>query len=277
MSNLKLQDIYIYPIKSCAGIRVKEWLVLEKGLQYDRQWMLVDQNQQFLSQRKLPKMALLNTRLTDQHLILSTPGFEDISLSLHQTEGETLTVTIWKDQCQANLVSAEVDEWLSDFLEMDCNLVYQPKQSIRQVDQKYAKPTDNVYFSDGFPFLIISENSLVELNSHMPYEISMSRFRPNLVISGSASYAEDFWREISIGEINFRLPKPCSRCPVTNIDPETGIFSKETIKMLNKIRRLENKVYFGQNALHDNIGRLFVDDLVTVNTAGPAQPEIIPH
>jgi uncharacterized protein YcbX len=272
MSNLKLQDIYIYPIKSCAGIRVSEWQVLEKGLQYDRQWMLVDQNQQFLSQRKLPKMALLKTRLTDHHIILSAPGFEDISFNLHQADGKTLTVSIWKDQCQANLVSAEADEWLSDFLKMDCNLVYQPKQSIRQVDQKYAMANDNVYFSDGFPFLIISENSLVDLNSHMPYEISMTRFRPNLVISGSASYAEDFWREISIGEINFRLPKPCSRCPVPNIDPETGISSKETIKTLSKIRKRENKVYFGQNALHNNTGQLFVGDLVTVNTTGPAQP-----
>ena len=133
-----------------------------------------------------------------------------------------------------------------------------------------------MFFSDGFPFLIISENSLADLNSHMPYEISMSRFRPNLVISGGTRYAEDFWREISIGEINFRLPKPCSRCPVPNIDPETGISSKETIKTLNKIRRQGNKVYFGQNALHDNTGRLLVGDLVSVKTIGQAQPEIIP-
>jgi uncharacterized protein YcbX len=175
--------------------------------------------------------------LIDQHIILSAPDIENISLNLQQTEGKPLTVSIWKDQCLANLVSAKVDQWLSNFLEIGCTLVYQPKQSIRQVDQHYAKSNDNVYFSDGFPFLIISENSLVDLNSHMPYEISMSRFRPNLVISGSARYAEDFWREICIGKINFRLPKPCSRCPVPNINPETGIFSKETIKTLNKIRR----------------------------------------
>ncbi len=213
--------------------------------------------------------------MIDQHIILSAPDIENISLNLQQTEGKPLTVSIWKDQCLANLVSAKVDQWLSNFLEIGCTLVYQPKQSIRQVDQHYAKSNDNVYFSDGFPFLIISENSLVDLNSHMPYEISMSRFRPNLVISGSARYAEDFWREICIGKINFRLPKPCSRCPVPNINPETGIFSKETIKTLNKIRRQGNKVYFGQNALHDNTGRLLVGDLVIVNTTGPTQPEII--
>lgn len=275
MSILKLQDIYIYPIKSCAGIRINEWQVLEKGLLYDRQWMIVDQNRQFLSQRKLPKMALIKTRLIEQNLILSAPGMKEITFSLHPPDGKPIIVNIWQDQCQAQLVSAEVDQWLSDFLKIECNLVYQPKQSSRQVDQKFAKPDDNVYFSDGFPFLIISENSLADLNSHMPYEISMTRFRPNLVISGSASYAEDLWREISIGEINFRLPKPCSRCPVPNIDPETGISSKETIKTLNKIRRRENKVYFGQNALHDNIGQLLVGDLVSIKTTGPPQPELV--
>jgi uncharacterized protein YcbX len=209
MADLELQDIYIYPIKSCAGIRVNQWQVSEKGLQHDRQWMIVDHNRQFLSQRKLPKMALIKTALSEQTLGLAAPDMDDITFSLHPPDGKTITVNIWQDQCQANLVSTEVDQWLSDFLEINCTLVYQPKQSIRQVDQSYAKLNDNVCFSDGFPFLIISENSLVDLNSHMPYEISMSRFRPNLVISGGIRYAEDFWREISIGEINFRLPHYC--------------------------------------------------------------------
>ena len=274
MPALKLQDIYIYPIKSCAGIRLKSWQVTEKGLQYDRQWMVVDHNREFLSQRKLPKMALIKTRLIDNSLVLSAPDMEEIAISLSPSNSQTTQVNLWDDLCHAEWVSAEVDQWLSNFLNLQCQLVYQPEESIRQVDQKFSLPSDQVYFSDGFPFLIISESSLAALNKHMPYPISMTRFRPNLVISGSASYEEDCWREISIGEIEFRLPKPCSRCPVPNIDPETGIPSKETLKTLNQVRRSQNKVYFGQNALHNNTGTLMVNDSVTVLTTGSAQPDI---
>ena len=112
MADLELQDIYIYPIKSCAGIRVNQWQVSEKGLQHDRQWMIVDQNRQFLSQRKLPKMALIKTALSEQTLGLSAPDMDDITFGLHPPDGKTITVNIWQDQCQANLVSTEVDQWL---------------------------------------------------------------------------------------------------------------------------------------------------------------------
>lgn len=271
----KLKDIYLYPIKSCAGIRVDQWPVTNKGLQYDRQWMIVDQNDQFLSQRKLPKMALIQSQFVDQQLVLSAPGMKEISFSLQPTDDtKTIIIKIWEDQCQAKLVSSELDEWLSDFLNINCKLVCQDKNSVRQVDPLYAHPQDQVYFSDGFPFLIISEESLADLNSRMPYKISMLRFRPNLVISGSKCYAEDLWREIKIGDISFRLPKPCSRCPIPNIDPETGVSSNETIKILNQYRRHDNKVYFGQNALHDNTGQLCIKDAVTILSSNTAQPDL---
>ncbi len=275
MSQLKLQDIYLYPIKSCAGIRVNQWPVTEKGLKYDRQWMIIDQNNQFLSQRKLQKMALIKPAIVDQQLVLSAPEMGKIKFSLQTPNtSKAIEVKIWHDQCQARTVVPELDEWLSDFLKINCKLAYQEEDYIRQVDQKYANSRDQVYFSDGFPFLIISENSLTNLNSRMPYKISMLRFRPNLVISGSDSFAEDLWREIRIGEISFRLPKPCSRCPIPNIDPETGISSKETIKTLNQYRRYQNQVFFGQNALHNGPGQLFVDDPVTILLTGDPQPPL---
>jgi len=236
--------------------------------------MLIDNAGQFLSQRKLPSMALIKTALTDQQLILSAPGMEDLPLPLVADDGDIIVSTIWGDQCNARSVSNEADKWLSRFLNTDCRLVYQPDDAIRQVDQDYAQPPDQVAFSDGFPFLIISENSLASLNQAMGLDFSMARFRPNLVISGCPEYAEDQWREISIGEIGFRLPKPCSRCSVPTIDPETGQTGKEPLATLNRLRKWQNKVYFGQNALHNQCGKLTIDDIVEIKTSGPKQPPV---
>lgn len=274
MTHLILSGIAIYPVKSLAGISANSWPVTEKGFQYDRKWMIIDNDRQFLSQRKLPKMALIKTALTDKTLILSAPDMEDLPLPLAPVDGYIINSTIWHDQCGARSVSAEADQWLSDFLKQDCRLVYQPDEVIRPVDPDYAKPTDKVAFSDGFPFLLISENSLTALNHEMQLNLPMTRFRPNLVISGCPAYAEDSWREISIGAIDFRLPKPCSRCSVPSIDPETAQIGKEPLTTLNRTRKWHNKVYFGQNALHNQCGQLTVGDAIHIKSTGAKQPPL---
>jgi uncharacterized protein YcbX len=272
MTYSTLSEIIIYPVKSLTGISVGTWPVITTGLLYDRKWMLIDTERQFLSQRKLPKMALIKTALTDTHLILSASGMESLLIPLFQTDGEMVNCKVWHDQCDARSVSLEADQWLSHFLKIECRLVYQPDEMIRQVDPNYAYPTDNVAFSDGFPFLIISESSLALLNQEMQLNLSMSRFRPNLVISGCPGYAEDSWREISIGAIDFRLPKPCSRCSVPAIDPETAEIGKEPLTTLSRIRKWDNKIYFGQNALHNQRGFLTIGDAVKVKVMGAKQP-----
>jgi len=269
-----LSAITLYPVKSLAGICVTRWPVTKTGLQYDRKWMLVDNAWQFLSQRKLPRMALIKTALTDSRLILSASGMEDLSLPLTPTDGDIINSTIWHDQCDARSVSLEADQWLSHFLNLDCRLVYQADEMIRQVDPDYGRHTDNVAFSDGFPFLIISENSLVSLNREMQLNLPMTRFRPNLVISGCPAYAEDSWREISIGDIDFRLPKPCSRCSIPTINPDSAQTGKEPLRTLNRIRKWQRNVYFGQNALHNQCGTLTVGDTMQVKVTGPKQPPI---
>jgi uncharacterized protein YcbX len=235
MTQITLSEITLYPVKSLAGITVKSWPVTKTGLLYDRKWMLIDTDQQFLSQRKLPKMALIQTALTD---------------------------------------SPEADQWLSHFLNLECRLVYQGDNMIRPVDHNYSLPTDQVSFSDGFPFLIISESSLASLNHIMQLDLPMSRFRPNLTIANCPSYAEDSWREIRIGDIDFRLPKPCSRCSVPTINPKTAEIGKEPLTTLNRVRKWEGKIYFGQNALHNNCGVLSVGDIVQVKVTGTHQPPI---
>ncbi|WP_341328459.1 MOSC N-terminal beta barrel domain-containing protein [Methylotuvimicrobium sp. KM2] len=269
-----LSGIYIYPVKSLAGIAVDRWPVTEKGLRYDRQWMLVDKKRKFLSQRCLPKMALIRTALSESCLTLSAPGLDNLALPLEATNDETLECEIWHDRCLAHEVSKQANRWLSDFLHIDCKLVYQAEETIRPVDPNYARPDDKVYFSDGFPFLILSENTLASLNRAMNLNYPMARFRPNLVLSGCDSYAEDSWRTISIGDINFRLPKPCARCSVPTIDPETAESGPEPLLTLSRIRKWNQKVYFGQNALHDNTGVLHIGDSVAILSTGPKQPPL---
>jgi uncharacterized protein len=274
MTNIVLSDIYVYPVKSLAGIRVTSWTVVETGLKYDRKWMLIDSEQHFLSQRHLPCMALIKTALTETKLILSAPNMDDLYLSLEPTTGDIINSTIWHDQVDTITISAEADEWFSRFLDVECRLVYQPDGAIRPVNPAFAKPEDQTALSDGFPFLLLSENSLVALNQAMQLNLAMVRFRPNLVVSGCVSYAEDFWREITIGNIGFRLPKPCSRCAVPTIDPETGKIGKEPLTTLNRLRKWQNKVYFGQNALHNQYGVLSVGDSVQINLTGNQQPPL---
>ena len=269
-----LSEIYIYPVKSFSGIKVDAWEVENKGLRYDRKWMVIDRKNQFMTQRKLPRMALIKPSLNHNSLILTESSMGEISIPLNQNSGEKIETSIWKDQCSAYLVSKETDQWLSEFLHTDCRLVYQADETIRSVDPDYATPNDHVTFTDGFPFLIISENSLEELNQELEHDIPMIRFRPNLVISGCEGYAEDFWRNISIGAINFRLPKPCSRCSVPTIDIDTAEINKEPLRTLNRLRKWEKNVYFGQNALHDNMGKLTTGDPVIIHKTGIGQPPI---
>lgn len=269
-----LSEIYIYPVKSLAGINVLSWPINEKGLLHDRKWMLIDSNNHFLSQRHLPRMVLIKTEITDKELILSTKTSGNISLPLYPEDGDEINTTIWKDQCLAKTTSKIANQWLSDFLEIECKLVYQPENTVRSVDPHFAFTTDKVNFSDGFPFLIISQASMDALNQVLPSQIPIRRFRPNLVISNCNSYAEDSWREISINSITFRLPKPCSRCLVPTIDMNTAQTNKEPLSTLNHLRKWNKQVFFGQNALHNDTGELSVGNNVRIIRTGPNQPPI---
>ena len=173
MTSSTLSTINLYPVISLAGISVTHWPVTKTGLHYDRKWMLIDNAGQFLSQRQLPQMALIKTAFSGGDLLLSAPGMENLLLPLTQSDGEAISSTIWRDQCETRSVSRGAGQWLSSFLNHNCRLVYQPDEMVRQVDPHYGRQTDNVAFSDGFPFLIISENSLVSLNQEMQLNLPM--------------------------------------------------------------------------------------------------------
>lgn len=202
-------------------------------------------------------MALIETDLRDGRLRLSAPGMPALELVADDADtDEEIRVRIWDDLCAARPADAEADRWLSEFLGRECRLVHLPAASRRPVDPAYAGAGDQVGFADGFPLLLISEASLQDLNGRLERALPMVRFRPNLVIRGGEPFQEDRWRRIRIGTIEFRLVKPCSRCIIPTIDPATAERSAEPLRTLMSYRRRGNKVYFGQNVLHDGLGTL---------------------
>jgi uncharacterized protein YcbX len=226
-----------------------------RGLLFDRHWMLVNEKGRFLTQRELPRMALITPDLTDNGLRLHAPGMVD--LDVLQGTGDQLQVQVWRDECTARTMNTVADQWLSDFLGQPCRLVYLPDEQRRQVDQTYARTEDQVGFADGFPFLLISRASLNDLNQRGGLNLPMTRFRPNLVVEGCEAYAEDNWKHIRIGETEFRVVKPCSRCVIPTINPDSGEREgNEPLKTLMSYRKQGNSVYFGQNLLHDGSGNL---------------------
>jgi uncharacterized protein YcbX len=257
VSETVLSEIWRYPVKSLRGARHTELLLGPRGLVFDRHWMLIDSDRRFLTQRQEPRMALIDADLHEDSLCLSAPGMPDLELVAEDADADgDIQVRIWDDVCAARPVDAGADRWLSEFLGRDCRLVYLPAASRRPVDPAYAGADDQVGFADGFPLLLISEASLQDLNDRLERPLPMVRFRPNLVIRGGEPYQEDRWRRIRIGAIEFRLVKPCSRCIIPTIDPATAERSVEPLRTLMSYRRRDNKIYFGQNLLHDGVGIL---------------------
>lgn len=245
------------------GIELKEAQLCDYGLRYDRQWMLVDENNQFLSQRKLPHMAQFKTSITGSKLIVSHLN-ESIELDLTQISNADCEVTIWGDTVKASLESDTVNTWFSQQLMQPCKLVKLAKDQQRKVDSNYAKNNENVGFADGFPLLVLSYESINLLNSKLSESININRFRPNIIINGLAAHEEDNIKAIQIGNITIQLAKPCSRCVIPSIDQTTGEKNKGVLPALVKYRKKDNQVFFGMNGLHQSLGKLKQNAPVTI-------------
>ncbi len=259
MPELRLSAINVYPLKSAAGLPKPSWAVDSFGLRHDRRWMLVDASGDFLSQRDHPRLALIRPELRPDALVLRAADAADLELAL-EPAGPELTVTVWAGETRGRLVSAAADCWLTAFLGVGCRLVYMPDDVVRPVHPDYALDGERTSFTDGFPFLLISEASLEDLNSRLAAPLPMNRFRPNLVVSGAAPFAEDSWRRLRIGPVTFRVAKPCPRCVMTTVDQALGKSpNTEPLRTLATFRRnAQGQVDFGQNLLHAGTGRLDV-------------------
>lgn len=259
-----LSGLYIYPVKSCKGISLKEVTVEAKGPRWDRRWMLVDNQGRFITQRKYHSLALVSVQVNGQDLLITFPNGASHKIAI-SSQGKEVEVEVWKDKCKAINLSHEIDRAFSEFLGVECRLVFIPDDAVRPVDPKYAtQTTDQVSFADGFPFLIISEASLAELNSRLETAVPMNRFRPNLVISGCEPFEEDTWKRIQIGGLQFEIVKPCARCVVTTVEQSTGIKGLEPLQTLATYRKREKGIMFGQNAIHLSEGLLKLGDKVEI-------------
>jgi uncharacterized protein YcbX len=234
--------------------------------------MLVDAQNQFITQRKLAKMALLKVSIEQNGLLVTAPDMLPLQVPFVPQTDVLLKVTVWDDTCRAVMVSNEANQWFSKALQKECKLVYMPDDALRPVDERYAKNNEIVNFADAYPFLLIGEGSLSDLNSRLLQPVPMNRFRPNLVINTTEPYAEDNWQSVSIGSATFRLVKPCARCILTTIDQQTGIAGKEPLKTLSSYRTFNNKVLFGQNVLAEKaLGKIIHSgsSVTVVNKTNP--------
>ncbi|MCD8739672.1 MOSC domain-containing protein [Mucilaginibacter roseus] len=262
---LKVSALYIYPVKSLGGIQLQQAEVTDRGFKYDRRWLLVDIDNRFMTQRDFAAMALLKVAITRDNLLITyTPNADTIHIPFKPQTDDKFDVTIWESTCPAIRVSDAADAWFSAKLNKPCKLVYMPEDTHRKVDPKYAHNDEITTFADDYPFLLIGEESLNDLNTRLAEALPMNRFRPNIVFSGGEPYAEDLFNEFSINSINFKGVKLCARCVMTTIDQETATKHKEPLKTLAGYRRKGQKIMFGQNLLHNGTGVISVGDSLNI-------------
>lgn len=248
--NLVLTEINIYPIKSLRGISLQKSRIGVRGLELDRRWMLVNKENVFITQRTNPLLSLAKVSVTNGGLNIDIENYGSISFEFKERIDAFLKVKVWDDVCDAFVVSRKVNDYFSSYLGEEVKLVYMPDDTKRRVDSRYAKNEEIVSFADAFPYLLIGEASLNDLNDKLEVKIRMNRFRPNFVVNTSVPFEEDLWMDFSIGSANFEAAKKCARCVVTTIDQSTGKKGTEPLKTLAKYRAVDNKIMFGQNILY---------------------------
>jgi uncharacterized protein len=226
----RIDALWLYPIKGCRGLRVPGATLAQTGLEADgigdREWVVVDESGEFLSQRELPKMALIETRLTGESLRLRAPDMLQLDIPF-ASEGEVLTVKVWNDEVAAVTQGEIADAWLTQFLGLRCRLMRFDPQASRVSNAKYTGAVTAPYkFADAFALLVCSTASLAGLNARLAARgaaaVAIERFRPNIVLDGIEAFDEDYIDQITINGAQLQVVKPCVRCTVPNVDPVTA-------------------------------------------------------
>ena len=257
---VSVHSLHVYPVKSCAGISLRESLLVETGLEFDRAWMLVDAHNEFVTQRALPRMVLIQPTLKSYEMILRAPGMLALHIALDTVE-KPVRAKVWDDDVAAYDMGDLCAQWFSDFLGTKLRLVrFDPEQkrlAARRWTGTIEAPNG---FADAFPLLVTSAASLLELNHRLQAQghaaVTMARFRPNLVLDGPEAHGEDPLDEVVIGTdegaVRIKLVKPCVRCPIPDVDPLTGVAGNKVGDTLASYRadaRLEGALTFGMNAV----------------------------
>ena len=255
-----LESVHLYPIKSCAGIAPAEALLIETGFDLDRAWMVVDGAGELVTQRELPRMALIRPTLKGEELILRAPGMLALHLALDRVEAPC-KATVWNDTVAAFDMGALCAQWFTDFLGQPLRLARFDPEQRRLADRRWTGTLEaETAFQDGFPFLVASSAGLAEVNRRLALAgepaVTMTRFRPNLVLGGLDAHAEDQLDEVAFdtpeGPVRIKLVKPCGRCSIPDVDPETGVPGHAVGDVLAQYRahpRLDGALAFGMNAV----------------------------
>lgn len=269
-ADAQVTGLWIYPVKSCRGIALDEMQIGPTGPINDRRWMIVDENNQFMTLRNFSKLAEIKTALQGPFLHLYAGG-NKILVDATQDCQTVEDVTVWRDTFKAGIESHDINEALSDFLEKSVKLVRYQKESFRDLAEAGTSVVKETMFADGRPLLLTNQQSLQDLNQKLQLEGSLpsaiERFRSNILINGLEAYAEDEIIEVQIGETVFTNPRLCSRCTVVTQDIETGkVVSKETLRILSKYRRIgpKNGVMFGLNLTPSKLGTIRLNDPVRI-------------
>jgi len=254
-----VKEIYIYPIKSLAGISCKNALAEEMGFENDRRWMLIDAENQMITQREHRIMSQFYPQISDGKISIT---FKDQKheFSINEQLENAIEVNVWDDKSEVVEVNQETSKWFSKHLGFECKLVKIMKIGSRKHESSRLKETFNVSLADGYPYLMIGSQSLDFLNEKLTDKITVLRFRPNIVISSEIPHEEDDFDTFKIGEVDFKNIKPCGRCIMVNNDPENGKLKKEPLKTLSKYRAVNNSVLFGTNIVSLNSGIINVGD-----------------
>ncbi|MFF2779176.1 MOSC domain-containing protein [Streptomyces sp. NPDC058052] len=272
MSDPVLRSVHVHPVKSLRALDPAEAEVQPWGLAHDRRWAVVDAQGVVMTQRRHPRLALASAEpLADGGLRLTAPGLEPLVVAVPEPSA-TLTMNIFDKPVETVPVGEAAAAWFSAYLEADARLVHlDAPEHRRPVDPAYALPGETVSLADGYPLLVATTASLDALNTLIargdhPDEgpLPMSRFRPNLVVDGTAPWAEDGWTHLTVGEVSFRVAKPCGRCVVTTTDQATAARGKEPLRTLGAHRKLNGKLVFGQLLVPEHRGTVRVGDPVKI-------------
>lgn len=254
---MKIDALYVHPIKSCAAVALGEARVTARGFVHDRRWMVTDSDGSFLTQRTLPELALVQIAIERERYVVRRDGQPALLLPFAHDDGARVEVEVWGDRVAALRHEAGSD-WFSRLLGGDAQLVFMPDDTRRPVEREHARDGDIVSFADGYPLLVVNRASLDALGE----SVDVRRFRPNVVVSGAQAWAEDAWRALSIGPLTLRTPKPCARCSIPGVDPDTAAITKEPLRTLARLRTRDHQAWFGINAIPDGEGTLRVGDSV---------------
>lgn len=267
---MRLTSLHIYPVKGCHRIDLDAAEVEPWGLLGDRRWFPVDGDGVLVSQREVPALTQVQPTLVDAGVRLAAPGRPD--LTVPAVAGDYLEVQVWRTRFKASPAGPAADAWLSDLAGQPLRLMWMDDPTRRPINPAYARPGESVSAADGYPLLLTNTASLAVLNDWIAEggsaegPVPMTRFRPNVVVDGAPAWAEDGWvgRRIRIGEVVFRMPKPCARCVMTTNDQETGEKGREPLRTLGRTRNVDQELLFGLNLIPDNTGTLRVGDPVEI-------------